>query len=178
MGAGAVRWSILLPSEHVEAKRMVQVELQNVLPAPAPSVPFEDVLEFKNRYASELFALRSELDTFYADIIGSGDPSWALSSAKQKLTIVVTDVGRALNGISLACLPISFSLELNPVSIARNAVIGSGVAPTFGCPIELGAAIGAITGMLSVKVTMSPAPSNLKQGPYAYLFHAQRELKG
>lgn len=72
----------------------------------------------------------------------------------------------------------SFSLDMNLTSIAKNAIVGAGIAPAFGASVELGAALGAISGMISTKITMSPAPSTLQQGPYAHVFHSKRDLRG
>jgi len=158
--------------------RSIEIELYSAIPVPSKDVPLHDVLEFKQRRNSELLQFRAAMDELYQETIGSADIPRAKLQAQDHLERAVRDLHDVFGESFVRRLLASFKVELNVPNIATHAIAGSVAASSFGFPIGVGAAAGAIAA--SVKFDMAHIrkganiPERLRD--YAYLHHIEREL--
>lgn len=54
-----------IPNEYVEQKHSLRFELVNLLPVPSGDTPIEEILDFKERRATELNALHTAIELAY-----------------------------------------------------------------------------------------------------------------
>ena len=60
--------SLLLPGAN-DSRELIDVQLVNCLPVPVQGTPFQDILDFKDRYRDELDELRRSLDRLRENIL-------------------------------------------------------------------------------------------------------------
>jgi hypothetical protein len=168
--------ALSFPGQNVAKLRALECQLFQVLPVPAETVAFQDILEFRTRYSAELQSLRKAMDEFYEHIIQSPDPSRARARVIADLVKATDDVEKALDGVSLHRRRADLVVEIKPTDALEQAIRGAGFAKYFGIPISLGAAVGAVLSTIGFKPTDVPTPARVRTGPFAYLYHAKREL--
>lgn len=176
-------WSLAMPGDDlrfpgqtVAEHRSVEMQLYQVLPAPADDVPFQDVIEFRARYASELLSLRHAMDGMYEQLIQATDPARARGTLIEQLNCAVRDVEAALDGSKVNRWRLNLAVEIKPTDLVERALQGAGVAALIGAPIALGAAVGAVASTIGFRVRQVATPDAARSGPFAYLYQARREL--
>lgn len=178
-------WSLAQQSTHLASTatgtsemRSIEVELYSALPIPSPDIPFEDILEFKQRRSDELLNFRSTMDEIYQQVAASADIPRAKLQAVDKVHYALQDLNDAFGESFAQRLLGSLKVELNIPNVAMLAGVGAASATTFGIPLAMGAAAGAIAA--SVKFDLShirkgrSIPDSLRD--YAYLHHVSQEL--
>jgi hypothetical protein len=163
------------PGQIVAKKRTLEFELYNALPTPAETVPFADILEFRERYSSELRSLRSALDDMYLEILGSPDPARVKLVVTAKISKALKDIDEALVGKKIARWKSSFSVEFKGDNFAKLAA--SALSALMGAPIALSELGNMVVSTFKWQDAPVPTPASGRNGPFAYLYHAQRELR-
>lgn len=166
------------PGQTIADHRAIEVQLDEALPVPADGVSFQDILEFKQRHSAELMALRSALDSMYSEILTADDPARVRMTVQERLSSALIDVERALQGRNVSNWRTSASIEIKTPDIAKHAAEGAIVAGLLGQPIALGAFAGAVASVVKLQIARVPMPDSAKNGPFAYLYHAKREMRG
>lgn len=80
------------PNPDVPITRAALFRLVDVLPAPRDDVPFQDILEFKEKYKDELRNLRARLDSLYSQIA-----PYQETVALRELDKAIADLNTAAN---------------------------------------------------------------------------------
>lgn len=155
-----------------------RIELANLLPVPSVDVHIHEILEFKERRASELVALHSYSDDLYLEILNSGDPDLTKAKTMSKLKKTISDIDK-LNNESWRS-PIKFNLQIsNEVDIAKikSLYLTVAGAATTGHPLEsliVGGLCTFLEGFVSLKVglqSVRPGGGN----ELIYLSNARKE---
>ncbi|MCY0791969.1 DUF6236 family protein [Morganella morganii] len=155
-----------------------RIELANLLPVPSVDVHIHEILEFKERRASELAALHSYSDDLYLEILNSGDPDLTKAKTMSKLKKIISDIDK-LNNESWRS-PIKFNLQIsNEVDIAKikSLYLTVAGAATTGHPLEsliVGGLCTFLEGYVSLKVglqSVRPGGGN----ELIYLSNARKE---
>jgi uncharacterized protein DUF6236 len=168
--------ALRFPGQAVAVMRALECSLFQVLPVPGELVPFQDVLEFRARYAVELQALRKAMDELYLHVAESPDPSRARVVVVGDLTKATADVEKAFSGVGILHRRVDCTIDIKPSSGVTAAIATGKLAESIGLPFELGASIGGVLSTLTLRLADVPTPSKVKAGPFAYLYHARREL--
>ncbi len=166
---------LYLPDEISSLSRSLD-ELYNALPSPGVDVPLEDILSFKERYRDELIAFRAYIDELYLEISKSGDIPRAKTAVIQRLEKSIDDVDRAADQSWTSKLISGFKVELNLPTILEKAAAGAGAAAMTGLPLALGAALGAVSAVIKVELSLAPKVGGAPKD-FAYLCHVKKELK-
>jgi hypothetical protein len=151
--------------------RSIRLALHSVLPVPAASAHFAEVVEFRTRRHDQLTALRTHLDGLYQEVCWSEDLPAAASRALGQLEADLKDLDRVLAEGKLATIRANLSLDL----IVKAAEKGEGAHAIAewagaGAPWAVGIVAGAIEfSRLAVKSPLS------RVGPLEYLYHAHKE---
>ena len=82
------------PGQSIAERRTLEVQLYDLLPVPAETVAFADILEFRQHYASELLALRAVLERMYVEVLASPDPERMRLLVSEQLAVALRDVDR------------------------------------------------------------------------------------
>lgn len=159
--------------------RSIEVELYSAIPVPSEDVPFQDVLEFKQRRAAELLQFRAAMDALYQETIGAADIPRAKLQAQAYLERAVQDLNDAFGESFARRLLASFKVELNVPNIAGLAFAGGAAASSFGLSVGVGAAAGAIAAAVKFNLAHIRKGANIPERlrDYAYLHHIERELR-
>lgn len=145
------------------------IHLYRAIPVPDRSVPYQDILEFKERRYDELLELRLHIDDLYQKILSAGDGELALETEKARLQKSMANFGNAIQEtrfpLRLSDLSASFSLSAGSIS-----AFASTYAATLSLPAGLLAGVGASIG-LSLGRSFSPRTNEATPFNYARSIH-------
>lgn len=166
------------PHQTIET-RAIEVELYSAIPVPAADVPFAEVLEFKYRRGAELLHFREAMDQLFQETIAAADLPRAKLQAQAKLQRAMQDLHDVFGESFRRRLLSSLKVELNLPSIGALAAGGAFAATSFGIPIAVGAAAGAIAAAVKFDLPLIRKGVNIPDHlrAYAYLHHIEQELK-
>jgi uncharacterized protein (DUF697 family) len=178
-------WSLAQQSAHLASTetgtsvaRSIEVELYSALPIPSSDVPFESIIEFKERRSDELLNFRSTMDELYQQVVASADIPRAKLQAIVKVQRSLQDLNNVFGESFSQRVLGSLKIELNLPNVAVLAAAGAASASTFGIPLAIGAAAGAIAASVKFDLThirkSRSIPDSLRD--YAYLHYIPREL--
>jgi hypothetical protein len=171
---------LVLPQATSSQESTIEIALYGALPSPGSDVSLEDILVFKQKRPGELRAFRHLMDELYLDVINSADILRSKTAAIDRLENAIRDLHAVADESWASKLLSGFKVELNVPNLAGHALAGVGIASSFGFPLALGAAMGAISAAIKFEFASRPKtkglPDNLKD--YAYLYHVQREFSG
>ncbi len=166
----------VMPIDRLSPLTGLQLKLQNALPLPDRSVPYEDVLSFKSRRTSELQALREYMDGIALEVAANGFGGFGETVAFEKFHRALADYSEVVRRENFAKSLLS-GLEINfSISDAVRGVLSAGaLAATAGLPLltysqaALYAGIGASIGLKRKRPRDGISP-------FEYVFMARREL--
>lgn len=172
-------WSLAQISESTyytdrQEEMGVQVALQNCLPVPQKDVPFDDILNFKQRHKDELIALHCTLGDLYENIISAKDIPHAKDANLNRLELAIKDLDKSFteSGIRKIYTPIIGTLELGekvfPLAIASPML---GIDPKYA---TYGVCAGTVAFIL--KKVYSPKSPNNSNIPVTYINSAKSKL--
>jgi hypothetical protein len=154
-------------------RRGIEFELYNVLPVPAPSVSFAEILDFKDRKMTQLMALRRYMDNLYDGIVTAGDVPHRKNAALSELDDSLSELTAAMRASRFRAVWQSLRVHLL-FDVVSGAVLGARAAEAIQQPAQYGAAVGAGLGVY--KFTRKEIPSPItRSGPLAYLASAAAE---
>ena len=174
--------SIGFPKEMMRPDTAFLIRLVDALPIPDRSVPYDEVLLFRQRRASELQSLRHHLEGLALSIAENGAGGLGETIAFEKFQRSLADhaqVARETNFLKrLINLEVKFSWS-DLFSAQTMALLGrEGVAAANGAPLYA-VAIPALVGLqpaVSVEPTIGLRRTAKHPTPFEYLFQAGREL--
>lgn len=181
-------WSIerigeeLVPMSGLTNQKSIQFELYDSIPVPHKDVPFHDILDFKEKYRSELIALRCLLDEMYLTIIQSPEPILAKHIALIRLTNAISDVHKAMESKSILRSLTDIKIVLNDFNDFSDTVTrgyGAYELAKVGLNDSLTAGlVGVANAMFKISVKENPIskglPKELKD--YAYIAKIKQEF--
>lgn len=165
------------PADAFAPEKGVALTLYDALPVPTAEVPFEDVLNFKERRAAELTALRLFLDDLGLQA-SQGLDGLAETIAYQKFDGALADYNKAIGEQNFAkrIRNITANFQIS------DAVVGAGFGAIKNLSTELSATsaiLGGTWGVASsivMAVTRGLRSNNMAGKPFEYIFHARKEL--
>lgn len=168
-----------LPSEFIEKRNTLRLDLMNLLPVPSADVAIADILEFKQRRADELNSLHSTLEFAYLEALKSPDPDLATKLAVRELDEAICNLQTVASEKWQRTSKFDFSLELNLDGSRLSTGVAAGAAFDFftnGFGIPIGPIVGGVASILKLKASHSSVfiPA-VKQEKLAYLSRAQTE---
>lgn len=171
--------TLSLPSEFLERRNTLRLDLINLLPVPSGDVPIVEVLEFKHRRADELISLHLKLELAYLEALKSPDQDLAAKLAIRELDEAIRDLQSVTSEKWQRTSKFDFSVELNLDGSRLSQGVAAGAAFDFftnGFAIPVGAIIGGVASVFKLKASHSSAfiPAAKKE-KLAYLSHARTE---
>lgn len=165
------------PNSAFAPEKAVALTLYDALPVPTAEVPYEDVLNFKQRRSAELDALRLFLDELGLQA-SQGIGGLAETVAYQKFDVALADYNKAIGEQN-------FAKRLRNVTTnfqMGDAIVGAGIGAIKNLTSEL-TATSAIAGgawgvasSLAMAITRGLRSNNMAGKPFEYIFHANKEL--
>lgn len=171
--------TLSLPSEFLEKRNTLRLDLINVLPIPSGDIPIVDVLEFKQRRADELNNLHLRLEHAYLEALKSPDQDLAGKLAIRELEESILDLQAVTSEKWQRTSKFDFSMELNLDGSRIVQGVAAGAAFDFfsnGLAIPIGSLVGGIASVFKLKASHGSAfiPA-AQQDKLAYLSHAQTQ---
>jgi hypothetical protein len=117
------------------------------------------------------------MDSLYTTLLQSGDVMRTRIVLMDRIATSILDVEKALKGMKLPTFKASVSIEFKLDDVASKAMQGGVLAELTGFPLELGAALGAVLGIVKFQATSIPTPLAVRNGPFAYLYNVRKELR-
>lgn len=159
------------------------VELLRAIPVPDADVPLEEILEFKEKRADELLALRAEIDTYVAAIVGAADPAQALVDKSKYVERACVDLLKAGHSwkFPVRLTDLKVTVETKPGEVILKAlganVIGAHMLNLDAITAFLSSiAVGALSS--GVKIAGTPKLQRIRprKTPYEYVYSFHKEL--
>lgn len=165
------------PADAFAPDKGVALTLYDALPVPTAEVPFEDVLNFKERRSAELNALRLLLDDLGLQA-SQGLNGLAETIAYQKFDDALADYNKAIGEQNFAkrLRNITSNFQIG------DAIVGAGMGAIKSLSSELSATSAILGGTwgvassLAIAVTRGLRSNNMAGKPFEYIFHAHKEL--
>jgi hypothetical protein len=159
------------PSLDVPTTRAALFRLVDVLPAPRDDVPFQEILEFKEKYKDELYNLRAHLDSLYSQISSSRDATYQESIALRELDQAIVALNKAAK-----FSPTKFirSTLTTVMDIGEHFVAGNEIGKQMALPETEQFLAGAAYSAVRLFFKGQASPRNIP-GPYAYLYSAKNK---
>lgn len=152
--------------------RTVEVELYGLLPVPPSDTPFDEILDFKEKRRSELYALRIHMDELYQGIASSADLPRAKDTAIIKLQRSLGDLHKVSRERWSLFKLSNMKAEIKLSDVAIGALVGASVASPLGFPLALGSILGAAQAMIRVDLgcyrNSDWIPDEIKDFAYSY----------
>lgn len=173
---GDIFW---LPEDEQIRTRIIEATWYASLPGPGADVPFQEILEFKRRRASELQALRSEMDELFLSVIKSGDIPRASTAALERVQAALANINAAARESWSSRIMSTMKVEIAIPNVVVGAVVGAGTASQLSLPIALGAGLGAVASAVKFELKQSGARVKGASGlsGLAYAYKVACELK-
>lgn len=168
-----------IPKEYVEAKHSLRFELINLLPVPDGDIPIPDILEFKERRATELGVLHQTIEAAYIEALKNPDKNLGSTIAMRELKTSIDN----LNTVSIErwqkTSKFDFTAEFNLDGGKFVQAVAGGAAFGFftnAFTLPVGAIVGGIASLLRLKASygasFKPASNNTT---LSFLSHASKE---
>lgn len=123
--------------------QLFEANLYAGLPVPEEGTPLSDILEFKEKRASELLRFRHSIDNLYLKMLSSSDQNRELRKASEEIDLAIIGLHKCLNESNIKTLLKSLSLYLNiKDSNLFSTLLGVYGATATGFPLEVGALAG------------------------------------
>ena len=173
----------------IEAPEVAVLGFYDALPVPGAEVPFEDILEFKDRRRAELLAFRSEMDEIYIEfreLTKVSDISLATTKAHERIERRLIDLNNLMNEGLVAKAIGSMEIYLNLPTSALAAIVTSATAAYTGVTdakelITIGTiggiAANALLALSKRRIRKSQRVES-KLGDFAYAYDVKRQLRG
>ncbi|MEG0259612.1 MAG: DUF6236 family protein [Lysinibacillus sp.] len=168
---------ILNPNDLIK-KRAIEFELINCVPIPTVDVPLETILEFKTRRNDELLAFRNAIDKLYEEIINSLDDDRAKQRIFTEIQLNSNDLIRVMGESRIKMILQNIKAEFSLTDLAKG--IGAGIFATSVLDIPAVASVVGVSILSTVNVKVDdlfqPKGITDELKPYAYLYHAHKQL--
>jgi Family of unknown function (DUF6236) len=166
--------SLEIPAKFSQSTRGLQIELISALPVPDESVPFEDILQFRQRRTDELEALRIRINELYQKVLSAPDFHAAQVTAIESLQLAIADLRRSMNETFLTRVLRSAKFEFNLGTLA-GVLLGL-TTSEFPLNILSGLGGGALSSIKFEKGGFIPKGTT-EAGPYAFVHGIISELE-
>ena len=171
------------PQSALSDQTAFQLKLVNALPIPDRSVPFEDVLMFRERRSAELQALRHHIEGIAIEVGKTGWGSLAETVAWEQFEAAITDHAKVSRETNFAKRLTSLEVKFNWSDLAKpgawGGLLGAASGVMHGLPL-LAAAFPALAGLgscVSIESTMGlKRKKSAQPDPFEYIFYAHKEL--
>ena len=171
--------NIKINSDDVRAS--IEIELYNLIPIPSKTVPFDDVIKFKEKRKDELLALRHYLDELTLEISSTENFEKRKLITLDRLNKQIIDYQKVFQETNFSYIWRSLSTIATDPLIAISGLIG--VAGSIALPTATpfftkltGTAIGASSIKYTYKELFTPKELPKELNTLAYLSKLNNEL--
>jgi Family of unknown function (DUF6236) len=158
----------------------LDISLYRALPIPTSEVPFQEIIEFKEKRKTELQQLRHAITELELSILRSGDLPKSRNMAIEKLQSSIHDVQQTFAERWHQKLTTSLKFEVNVPTAIAGMLAGASVGSVFGLDTGLSAAIGAGAAALKLEVfsgTKKPALVSAEVEALSFVNYANQEFR-
>lgn len=160
-------------------EKIIQFELRDTLPVPSDEVSIYEVLEFKQRRASEFLELNHTLEELYQGVVTNPDPIAANIQVQKNLKKAIQDVQKSYKEKfpNTKKFSVSAQLKIEGDAIMKAAAVGAILDQTVS-PLQfpIGTILGGAASLVQISckyaVTFNSPASGLN---LSYLSRAKSE---
>ena len=171
------------PRNALSEQAAFQLKLINALPLPDRSVPYDEVMMFRDRRAAELQALRHHVEAIGIEVGRHGWGGIAETHAWEKFEASLVDHARVSRETNFVKRLASLEVKFNWTELAKPGtwagITGTTLSLTNGLPLLVAAipALQSLGSCVSIESTMGLKKKQASEPtPFEYVFHAHREL--
>uniref|UniRef100_UPI003B526F6E DUF6236 family protein n=1 Tax=Roseovarius indicus TaxID=540747 RepID=UPI003B526F6E len=146
----------------------IEVCLRKALPVPEREIPYNDILEFKEKRRDQLNRLHAELTQLSSRYVLAADDETALKLSMNDLTNAVSELQKVYEEKWIIKVTKNFS-----AAFAIEGLLPASVTYLAGVPIDKAFMAGAGCAIVRSAVSASLPPKH-KNNPYAYTLDASK----
>ena len=167
---------LVLPKNNFIKSDGIEIDLYRSLPIPTTETSLEDILKFKDKRKDELLEFRYLMDTFYLEIIKSGDSESAMIASVDRIQKKISDIDRVMNESMFSRIKGNLKVNIDLKEVTKNTLIGITGGLHFDYPTS-GALLGFAASFINIKAELMLKPKKLpiELQDYAYLYYANDE---
>lgn len=167
---------LVLPKNNFIKSDGIEIDLYRSLPIPTTETSLEDILKFKDKRKDELLEFRYLMDTFYLEIIKSGDSERAMIASVDRIQKKISDIDRVMNESMFSRIKGNLKVNIDLKEVTKNTLIGITGGLHFDYPTS-GALLGFAASFINIKAELMLKPKKLpiELQDYAYLYYANDE---
>ena len=157
----------------------------NMVPVPREDVPLSDIVEFKRKRRSELLEFRQQINEFHRSLRAcqsKSDANDIAATFSEKITKELDNLKAAMDDSRLATVVGSLKTIIkldSPALWATAGVMAGQATQVANVPIQWSVVGIGILGAIEIANFLSDKRNEqratLRDSPFAYLYHAQRE---
>lgn len=152
--------SVGFPDDDLKAGRGALVKLYGAVPVPDKEVPLQEILEFKQKRAAELQALRYHIEAVYQRVISAGDGALAWESEIDQLRFAIADHIKTSRESPFKMRLFDLSAELNLVAIGSSLLASRAmhlpIPESAGWALLAGISVNIAAGLNKKKPSATP----------------------
>ena len=158
-------------SEKID-NRGILFQLHEIVPVPHLSVPYDDILLFKQRRSDELSALRHRLEDIYQSISNAPDKNLAEITEVEKLDHAISDHIKVMRESKMRSMLSSITANLD-----LGKTLGITVATSLaGLPISSALLVGTASGV-SLNSSFGLRGKKKSYTPFEYITSISKEFQ-
>jgi|SRR5690625_48784 len=167
---------LVLPKNNFIKSDGIEIDLYRSLPIPTTETSLEDILKFKDKRKDELLEFRYLMDTFYLEIIKSGDSERAMIASVDRIQKKISDIDRVMNESMFSRIKGNLKVNIDLKEVTKNTLLGITGGLHFDYPTS-GALLGFAASFINIKAELMLKPKKLpiELQDYAYLYYANDE---
>jgi hypothetical protein len=157
----------------------LDVRFNNILPVPREDVPLDKILRFKQDREAELIGFRQLMDDFYRQLSKAPDEAAAklvLTQFREQIQKGISDLTDQLKDARIATIGGSLTTLSRPLAEGlMESILTGGI---LSVPLLVGRAIGGLIELVPNLIgARKEQRTELRQSPFAYLYHAERTFR-
>lgn len=170
--------NLQFPDHAFAPDKAVALTLYDALPVPTAEVPYEDVLNFKNRRSDELLALRSFLDELGLQA-SQGIGGLAETVAMRKFDSALANYNKAIAEQNFAkkLRSITANFQLSDASIGVAVELVRQLTCELPLTSAMNEAMWTVPPTFVAAIVRGLRAPSMEGKPFEYILHAHRELR-
>ncbi|WP_434728738.1 DUF6236 family protein [Pseudomonas soli] len=174
--------SIHTKSEFETPDNGTLLELYNSLPVPGPSVPLNEIVEFKHKRRDELLAFRAHFENLAESIQSAPDTTKELEAKLKEVDKACANLLKTTREwrypVYITSSQASFNFDLTKAFKSAVETYTAGMKVNLDQTTAIvSAGAAALASQFKIAITAGFRSTRLPPSPYKYAYHVQRELK-
>ena len=175
---------LAVPIEAGAIEDIIELQLAECLPAPAPDTPLEAIVDFKDERKDELLRFQIAMADMKEGILNASDKQAALTKSTKEIELALIEIGKVMDEKGINKIYSTLDLFLGGTNAdtikAIGAALGAKFAQGLEYTVELGAFGGGLLSGAAINLISKRLAGYRELNPdlerFVYLYNVQKKL--